>query len=97
MVDDENESMILVSRKQSNILDKDEDPSSYSFLQELGEANQRETIHRNGDPRFDCGIMEVIGMEDELEPSPAQIDSFASKFLKVKTSFSPEKRIRLGS
>ena len=36
-------------------------------------------------------------MEDDLEPPPPKIDSFASKFLKVKTSLSPEKRMRLAA
>jgi len=65
----------------------------------MAEGAQRklETHHNDPDlPRFDCGFMEIKDMSDEIEPSPAQIDSFAARYLKVKTSISPEKRIRLG-
>lgn len=47
--------------------------------------------------RFDCGLMEVLDMEDDLDPPPPKIDSFAAKHLKLKLNASPERRIRLAA
>ena len=44
---------------------------------------------------FDCGFIEVMDMEDDLEPPPPPVDSWGAHHLKFKNGFSPEKRVRL--
>lgn len=39
--------------------------------------------------------MEVIDMDDEMEPVPCKIDVSASYTLKINKSISPDKRLRL--
>lgn len=48
-----------------------------------------------GMPQFDCGQIEVIDMDDEMEPEPPQRDGFIRYALKVKPNDSPGKTVRL--
>jgi len=46
-------------------------------------------------PQFDCGKIEVMDMEDEMEPDPPIRDGCVRYALKLKGGDTPTKRVRL--
>eukprot|EP00347_Sterkiella_histriomuscorum_P001683 403371079 len=83
---------------------------SYSFTLEQNQPHQDNMIAMGGSgmiissfggfmgmgmPQFDCGQIEVIDMDEEMEPEPPIRDGCVRYALKNTQNLSPEKRIRL--